>query len=270
MPLNRRSLVVLASTLAFGAIGCRDIIDAENSNYAIINIETLQTGSTFAARPTGLFFNGGGIFLSSSFVARDSCIVQKYPPDITNPALDYLDVTPGVVVKFQRPGTEGTLTRRTQSGVQSYVLPDGTSIPFVPGDTATVEIPGVDGEFEPITAKARTAEAFTADPLVVPSSNQVDMPVTWRPGATAIPGSAMFYSLRFATPPTLTINREVACFFVDDGSASVPFEALFDFRDATVRSAAATRVRITANRVGNIVTHITSTFSTPVTVTQAP
>jgi hypothetical protein len=76
----------------------------------------------------------------------------------------------------------------------------------------------------------------------------------------------MFYSLRYAAPATTTLNREIACFFVDDGSAAIPFEVLFEFRESAVRNAQATRVRITANRVGNTVTHITSTFVAPVPV----
>ena len=270
MPQIRRTRVFVLLALVVSTLGCRDIIQPEKSNYAIINVETLPTGSTFAALPTGLFFNAAGIFLSSSVVSQDSCIIQRYPPDIANPALDYLDAGSGVVVRFNRPQTQGTLTPRTQSGVRSYVLPEGTSIPFVPGDTVTVEIPGATGGLGQTTASARTAEAFTPAPLSLPASNQTDMPVSWTPGVTSIPGSAMFYSLRYSAPATSTLNREIACFFVDDGSAAVPFEVLFDFRNATVRSARATRIRITANRIGNTVTHITSTFPAQVPVNAAP
>ena len=247
-------------------------MDVEESNYAIINIETLKTGTTtYGARPTGLFFNGGGVFLSSSIVGRDSCLIQTFPPDISTPRLDYLSAGPTVVVKFNRPQTQGVLTPRSQSGVDSYVMAEGTSIPFVPGDTVTVEIPGAEGGVEPTTAVARTAEAFTAATVTLPASNQTDVPVSWTPGATAVPGSAMFYSLRYAAPSTTTLNREIACFFIDDGSAVIPFEVLFAFRESTVRSAQATRVRITANRVENTVTHITSTFVvTGIPVTPTP
>jgi hypothetical protein len=252
--------------LAIGAAGCRDILEVDPSDYAIINVETLKTGSTFAARPTGLFFRAAGIFLASSIVARDSCSVQGYPPDINSPALDYLDAGPSIVVKFNRPQTQGTLTPRTQAGVKSYVLPEGTSIAFVPGDTVTVEIPGATDGFVPTTAVARTAEAFTPAALTLPASRQADLPVSWTPGANAIPGSAMFYSLRYSAPSTSVLNREIGCFFIDDGTAAVPFEVLFDFRDAAVREVRATRVRITANRVGDTVTHITSTFNSLVTL----
>ncbi len=267
----RRSRVLLLVALAASAAGCRDILDAEKSNYAIINIETLKTGTTtYGARPTGLFFNGGGVLLSSSVVARDSCIVQRFPGDDENPQLDYLDAGPSVTVKFNRPQTQGVLTPRTQSGVDSYVMAEGTSIPFVPGDSVTVEIPGAAGGLEPTTAAARTAEVFTPSALTLPASNQSDMPVTWTPGATAVPGSAMFYSLRYAAAATTTLNREIGCFFVDDGSAAVPFEALFEFRESAVRDVRATRVRISANRVGKTVTHVTSTFVATVPLNPAP
>jgi hypothetical protein len=249
-------------------VGCRDILKAEKSNYVIINVETLKTGATtYGARPSGLFFNAAGIFLSSSFVSRDSCIIQRFPPDITNPNLDYLDAGDGVLVKFERPQTQGTLLPHSQGTVESYVLPEGTSIPFVPGDTVKVEVPGNGETLEPVTIVARTAEVFTPGALTLPGSNQTDMPVSWTPGATAVPGSAMFYSLRYAAPATTTLNREIACFFVDDGSAAIPFEALFEFRESTVRNAKATRIRIVANRTGNTVTHLTSTFTADVPIT---
>src|SRR5687768_6689863 len=140
----RRTSVLPVLALALASAGCRDILQAEKSNYAIVNIETVATGpTTFGAIPTGLFFNSAGVFLSSSVVSRDSCLIQAYPPDITNPTLDYLDAGTGVVVRFNRPQTQATITPRTQSGVTTYILPEGTpAIPFVPGDTVTVEIPG--------------------------------------------------------------------------------------------------------------------------------
>jgi hypothetical protein len=267
-----RAPVVLVLALVIATVGCRDILQAEKSNYAILNIETVATGpTTFGAIPTGLFFNAAGVFLSSSFVSRDSCLIQAYPADITNPTLDYLDAGTGVIVKFNRPQTQGTITPRTQSGVTTYRLPDGTpAIPFVPGDTVTVEIPGGANGLSPVTATARTAEAFTPSAITLPASNQQDVNVTWTPGATTVPGAAMFYSLRYAAPATPVINREIACFFVDDGSATIPFEVLFDFRTSTLRAARATRVRIAANRIGNTATHITSTFTADITINATP
>jgi hypothetical protein len=269
-PIRRTSRLVLLG-LAIATMGCRDILQAEASNYAIINVETLSTGaSTYGARPSALFFNAAGIFLSSSVVARDSCIVQRFPPDVSNPALDYLDPGSPVVARFARPQTSGTLTARTQGSVTSYVLPEGATIAFVPGDTITVEVPGIEDGFEERTIVARTAEAFVPSQLTIPASSQADMPVTWTPGATAIPGSAMFYSLRFSAPAASSINREIACFFIDDGNATVPFESLFDFREATLRDVRAQRIRVTANRIGTTVTHVTSTFNATVPVSVAP
>ena len=269
LPIRRTSGLVLL--LAIAPMGCRDILEAEASNYAIINVETLSTGTdTYGARPSALFFSAAGIFLSSSVVARDSCIEQRFPPEITNPALDYLDPGAPVIARFTRPQTSGNLTEHSQGAVTSYVLPEGATIAFVPGDTITVEVPGTEDGFEETTIVARTAEKFTPSVLTLPASSQADMPVSWTPGATAIPGSAMFYSLRYSAPATDVINREIACFFIDDGSASVPFEVLFNFREATLRDVRASRVRVTANRIGTTVTHVTSTFSATVPVNVTP
>ncbi len=271
MPLIRQTRGLAVLGLAIATMGCRDILQAEASNYAIVNVETLSTGvDTYGARPSALFFQAAGIFLSSSIVARDSCIEQRFPPDVSNPALDYLNPGSPVVARFNRPQTSGTLTARTQGSVTSYVLPEGATIPFVPGDTITIEVPGTEDGFEERTFAARTAEAFTPSVLNLPVSSQSDMPVTWTPGATTIPGSAMFYSLRFSAPATSVLNREIACFFIDDGSASVPFEALFNFREATLRDVRATRIRVTPNRIGTTVTHVTSSFSATVPLNVNP
>src|SRR5215208_8280469 len=116
-----RTRLVALLGLSAALVGCRDILEAEKSDFAIVNIETLKTSATtYGARPSGLFFSAAGIFLASSIVGRDSCLIQKYPPDITSPVLDYIDAGDGVVVRFERPQTQGTLVPHKQGNVESY------------------------------------------------------------------------------------------------------------------------------------------------------
>jgi hypothetical protein len=270
MPSLRQFPVLLSLGAAIVVGGCRDTLDIENSDFAIINVPTVRTGTnTFGARPSALFFEGRGILLSSSLVARDSCLAQTYPQEIGTGALDYIDAGSSIRVSFPKRSTEGTLTPTTQGNVNSYALTPGTSIAFEPGDTVHIDIDAPESPLGERTITARTAEEFTPNPVGIPSAQDEDMAVTWTPGTTTVPGAAMFLSFRYALTGT-TINREIACFFIDDGSAVVPAELLPPFRASSNRVAEATRVRIAIARDGRVVTHVTSSFVAPVTLVSTP
>jgi hypothetical protein len=76
----------------------------------------------------------------------------------------------------------------------------------------------------------------------------------------------MFYSLRYSSTGT-TQDREIACVFRDDGTGVIGSQVLTSFRTGSNRTGMAQRARITANRTGLIITHITSTFEVTLTLT---
>ena len=92
------------------------------------------------------------------------------------------------------------------------------------------------------------------------------MAVTWSPAATVVVGSAMFYSFQYSTSGGIP-DREIACVFQDDGTGVVGSATLTEYRTSSVRSATAQRGRITFNRVGGTITHVSSIFQVPVTLT---
>lgn len=101
-----------------------------------------------------------------------------------------------------------------------YTMAEGEGLPYTPGDTLEVVIPGAADGFPAATIKLRTAEPFTADPIPPP---EVDVPIeaVWTPSPA--PGSLMTLSLRYSSSPTSsTPNSEIFCAWVDDGSATVP------------------------------------------------
>jgi hypothetical protein len=129
------------------------------------------------------------------------------------------------------------------------------------------EIPGAAEGFAELTVRAKTAESFVAEPVVV-AQGASDAAVRWTP-ATPQAGAAMSYEFRYARGSAV-LNRRLVCFFVDDGSADLAVSALREFSESTLRETRAMRIRISAARIGETVSHVTSTFPVSVTVTVTP
>ena len=259
-----RAWGALVATAFAGAAACADPIEVPDSNFALLTVAASE-GEPYTTRPSGLFFRSPGVLVPSGIVGQDSCETQLYPGDVSVPDLDYLDAGPSVTVRLS--GETGLLVPMAQNGVESYAMVPGTSIAYTPGDTAQFEIPGAAEGFAALTVRAKTAEAFVAQPIVV-AQNASEVAIRWT-AATPSTGSAMSYEFRYARGSTV-LNRRLLCFLVDDGSADLSATALREFAEATIRETRATRIRIRATRVGETVSHVTSTFLAPVTVTVTP
>ena len=250
---------VVALTLLVAA--CK-ALEVEPVQVAILNVPTQRTDAGYVTSPSAFFIEGTGLALSSTQVGQEGCIDQPIRTG-GNAAFEYLDAGNPVTARFAGP--EVSLTRHVDGNRTTYDLAPGLELPFTPGAIITFTIPGAAGGFPARSVAGRTAEAFTANAITLPTSLTEDLHLTWTPIPEAA-GSAMFYSIRYSSTGT-SQDREIACVFRDDGSGVIGSQVLANFRSGSNRSGVAQRARITANRTGLIITHITSTFEFPLTLT---
>jgi hypothetical protein len=255
--------VRLAAVLAvtFLAASCKSF-DVEPVQVAILSVPTELTESGYVTSPSAFFIEGTGLALSSTEVGQEGCIDQPIRTS-GNAAFDYLDAGESITARFGGP--DATLARSVVAGRTTYNLADGLEMPFTPGAIISFTIPGAAGGFPARSVAGRTAEAFTASAITLPGSLTEDLALTWTPVPNA-PGSAMFYSIRYSSTGS-TQDREIACVFRDDGTGVIGSNVLTNFRAGSNRSGMAQRARITVNRSGQVITHLTSTFEFQLTLT---
>ena len=263
MPSAFRMRLAGVAVLAFLAASCKSL-EVEPVQVAILNVPTQQTETGYVTSPSAFFIEGTGLALSSTQVGQEGCIDQAIRTGGTA-VFDYLDAGNPITARFAGP--EATLTRHVDGDQTTYDLADGLELPFTPGAIITFTIPGAAGGFPARSVAGRTAEAFTASPITLPASLTEDLNLTWTPVPEAA-GSAMFYSIRYSSTGS-TQDREIACVFRDDGTGIIGSQVLTSFRAGSNRTGVAQRARITANRTGLIITHLTSTFEFHLTLTDA-
>jgi hypothetical protein len=258
-PLRAASLLAAISVL-----GACDSFEVEPVQVALFRVPTERLeDNSFMTTPFAFFIEGTGIRLSSTQVGQEGCIDQELVSS-GNQTFTYIDAGTSITAQFaDRP--EATLTKNTSDDRTLYEVSDGIGLPFTPGEVIVFDVPGAEGGFPRRQVAARTAEAFTASDITLPASTTADLNVTWTPSAD-IPGSAMFYSMRYSTTGG-NQDREVACVFRDDGTGVIGAPFLARFRTSSNRTATAQRGRITVSQTGSAITHVTSTYEVTVKLT---
>jgi hypothetical protein len=266
---SHRARRLIALFLSVTALGACSALEPERLQYAIVDIATQETENGFVTRPSAFFFTGANVTLSSTHVGTEGCIVRPLFPQNEPDNLPYIDAGTSITVQFPAeggvPAQTATLTPGAVGDQILYTLPSGTFVPFSPGVLATITTPGVATGFPQRTFTAPTVEAFSIDPVTIPTRLDEDMVLRWRPAST-VPGTAIFVSLRYSFEST-SLNREVACAFFDDGQGVIQFPHLTDVRESTQRELIVQRGLVTTNRSGNVVTHVTSSMQVEVPIT---
>jgi len=206
-------------------------------------------GAGYISIPEAIFYSNVNLAVTSP--PTDSCFLAPLASGGTgnNTTLPTLDAGP---VVFTRIGArEDTLLPGILAGQITYRPRVGDRIPFVPGDSMDMTVPGSAGGFPAAIMRARTSEDFTHDPVPIPTAVQ-PIDLTW----TAAPasGSRMIFSLRYANAlSTGEVNEQIYCGFVDDGAGTVPSSLVAGWVNSLDgrRSVRATRFRFQEAFVGS-------------------
>lgn len=223
--MRLRLAPLAALVLATGA--CIDPLEAPDGRFGTVNVRTVGNGvDSYALVPEAAFYGETNTTIGS-FVG-DTCVIAAYSATQQGSFAQSLNAGDQVILNIS--GRTDSLRPIANSSIRYYTLGANGVIPFIPGDTLRVTVPGATPGYPAATAQLRTAEPFTHDPIGVPEANQ-DITVTWTPAPA--PGSQMTVSLRYAnsfSPGPL--NEQAFCSFTDDGSGTIRADFLNGWRTA--------------------------------------
>lgn len=261
--MRSRLLAVLLLPAALGA--CNDILPANDGKTGFVALTTYDNGAGgFALSPLGAFYGRSDL----AFVPPqlDACQDIQYSTTGQLPSTRSLDAGPRVLTVL--PTRQDTLLPEAEFGLILYRSPLTAGIPHVPGDSITVIVPGGPG-FPAASARLKTAESFTHDPVTVPAQGD-PLVVRWQaaPSSDAI----MALSLRYADLNSTGLpNRQVFCAFIDDGEYAIPFFVINGWAAATSgsRETVFSRIRVREVQVaGDVRFTVTSSFDRPTPLLQ--
>ncbi|MBX3173084.1 MAG: hypothetical protein KF709_01610 [Gemmatimonadaceae bacterium] len=238
MSIPKLALVV---AVALSSTACIKGLETTNERTAYVTAVTHQAAdSTYHLKLTGAFYRTEQA--ASAIDTPDVCGIYAY--SVNPPGVAYLPtLNAGQFLFTNVAGRVDTLFRSSASGLTIYQLVSTLGIPFSSGDTLRLTVPGdVDG-FPPVQASVRLAERFNFDPVGEPGDGEA-LPLSWQ--AAAVPGSFVFFSLRFnSTGISSEPNAQLFCVFQDDGAGSIDANLAIAWKSSVVesRSVFASRVR---------------------------
>lgn len=248
----------VASVLALAACDSTLNVPSNSMTWGFIQTSAIApTAGTYLTAPTGQFFRGSLTSIPDARVKPDSCI--EVPIQAQQPlGVTFLDAGESITAQF---GTRtDTIPRVTANNRTSYEVSAPKS--YRPGDSLIVRIPGAAGGFPAAEIRAKTAEAFTLDSLLIrpsPAATQL----RWTPSMDA--NSALLAEFKYSNTGGATPNTVIRCAFVDDGADSVLFRVLQPWIGASTatRTATYTRLRTQINQIVGGFLEVISTFAVP-------
>ncbi len=239
-----RYLALFAGMLVLGACN-NDRFGPAKERTGFISATAYDAGGgNYALRFLGAFYKYDG--LVTGIGAPENCQGAPYTPQNTTVAT-LPTLSAGQHLYTTIGGRKDTLFQSTGLGLTAYQLLTVNAVPFTPGDTLTVEVPGETGGFPGTVLKVRTSEAFTFDPID-PGTEGQPLTIRWTPAPQ--PGSLMTFSLRLNTGGTAaTPNAQIYCVFNDDGTGEVSAALGNIWRGALPESRSVQAVRIRQTEV---------------------
>lgn len=236
-----RARLLPLALLALGTTACLETLEPPTGRFGTITAAAYDNGAgTYVLRPEAAFYDKTDLTYTPAI--GDTCVIAAYSPTstisgslITLNAGEFLFTSVGGRVDTLAP--LGGLSLRVYSAIRPL------GIPYNPGDTLAVTIPGTVSGFPASAISVRTAEAFTHDSIGVPGVD-ADLTLAWTPAPSA--GSQMTFSLRYANGFSGgTANEQLFCSLTDDGTATIDADYLNGWRTALngVRSTRAVRIR---------------------------
>lgn len=251
------------------ATACLNSLDAPDGRFGNIQVPAYDAGGgNYAFRAEAAFFDNTDADYTNP--PNDTCIVTGYTANSGGISGGAFLMRAGEYLFTSIGGRTDTLGLIPGLAVPYYRTTLTTGVPFIPGDTLQVTIPGETPGFPAASITVRTAEAFTHDPVPVPAAN-ASQPVSWTPPPQG--GSYMTVSMRYNNNFSVDTlpNEQLFCSFVDDGAATVPNAYLDGWRNALENSRSTRFVRVRARQIdidGRTRLAIISTFARPVNTTQ--
>jgi hypothetical protein len=250
------ALPVLATA---AVVACSDSLSSSvtEQTWGFVTLDAKKTASgVYQTSPQALFFKGRLAALPNASLVLDSCVDTPFDGSGNNlTGVTYLDA--GALVSTAVSGRQDTLQRIATTTSITY---EKNGIPFRPGDTIVVTVPGATGGYPAAEIRAKTAEAFTINDIPTPSGTEA-IQLRWTAGQDL--ASAMILELRYTS--ATNVPRELLCSYADDGVDSIPFRQhqTWSIGTSSARTVVATRLRTNFKVVGDGLLEVISTFAVP-------
>ena len=251
------AVVVSACDAVTGASG--------GSPIGVGSVSARAKGTGFTTAPQIAFYRVSSASFISPDGIRDTCFSTAYSETGTSGTTTASALGAGAFITIALGNRVDTLVRTANTLDPVYRSGSATGIPYTPGDSMVITVPGDRNGFPTSVFRGRTAEAFTMVPLVVPANGN-PINIQWTPATDA--NSAMFVNFRFASGTAGSYDRQIACSFVDDGSGQVPATVATSWIQATQRDMIAQRLRAILTQVDVPLAYlnVVSTFDWPTPV----
>jgi hypothetical protein len=261
---NRRHVpLVLAAAVAV-LVACNESSTQLRSvPYGFLTFVAQQKGTGWTANAVGSFYDASGLSIPTANAPWDSCRQQSYT---ANSGTSLGSVFPSMNAGSSIQVKVGTRTDslfpvvlNTETQYQSRIT---SGIPYTPGDSISVVIPGAAGDlgFSALSFRAKTAEAFTVQSFVPPAvGSRLDL--RWTPGHDL--NNTMVFSFRYAGAGSDVLNQQVMCQYRDDGADSVPAKYIAAWVSSSKQSWYSSRVRTWVAPAGRGYFDFISTFDIP-------
>jgi hypothetical protein len=154
----------------------------------------------------------------------------------------YPSISAGTLIQLKLPSRTDSLFPVAVGPEMQYLSRNGSGVPYTPGDSVAVVIPGSTGDqgYPAISFKAKTAEAFDVQDFGTPVVG-AGIALRWNAGQDL--NSTMVFSFRYSTPGSSALSTQVSCQFRDDGADSIPTRYVSGWVVAVQKSWIASRVR---------------------------
>jgi len=245
--IRNRSLAVLLLATTVGLAACDGITGTTSgSPIGVGSIGARTKGTGFTTNPQIAFYRVSGATFVSAPGVRDTCYLAAYSESGGSGTTTASILNAGNYLTVGTGSRLDTLKRTGGALDPTYRSTLAAGIPYTPGDSVVIMVPGDRTGFPMSTFRGKTAEAFTMGQLVVPPDGS-PINVTWTPASDL--NAAMFITFRYRSALATTLDRQIACSFVDDGSGQVPATIATAWITAMTRDMIAQRVRTILSQI---------------------
>ncbi|MBW7935132.1 MAG: hypothetical protein H3C62_16290 [Gemmatimonadaceae bacterium] len=237
----RQRLVPLAlAAVATIAVACVEgSTSVTGVPFGFVTIAAQRSGAAYITSPVGTFYSTSGLGTPTASSSWDSCRVGTYSSAPASLGDVFPSLDAGAAIEVRLPGRVDSLFPAVVGNDVQYRL-RGAGVPYVPGDSVSVVVPGRAGGYPAVSFKAKTAEVLTVvDFGEVPVGPRLDL--HWNPGHDA--NGTVAFAFRYGALAADTLNTQISCQFRDDGTDSIPSKYIASWASAKTKSWVATRVR---------------------------
>jgi hypothetical protein len=240
--------------------GFTDVTPDQHWGFVNVTASRAANGQHYTS-PDAFFFFGTVSAVPNAQLVVDSCSPATFTSGNTLQDVTYLDA--GSPVTTLLGARLDTLPRNVGTAGTTYKKPAGAEIPYTPGDSIVVSVPGSVGGFPAAEIRARTAEAFAVEPVAMPTGTNA-IQLRWTRSTDF--NSAMIVSLRYSAPGSSgQLNRQILCAFTDDGVDSITFRQYEPWltNNGLLSDLYLTRLRTVFQAVPDGLLEVISTYQVP-------